>query len=143
MRAIVKYISTFMLGAITSLLIVLSSIGSGTLDWEYKLPNGYEMWRINSDEIVIKDIKNSTNDIEIPSFIKEFSYDEQYVLTRNVRDISYNNIFDEVYYVLDTKENKVYGPFDGIEELQDKFEEWCIQLPKKWYRTSPDPNMSR
>lgn len=132
-----------MIGSGTTLAILLSSIGPGSLDWEYKLPNGYEMWRINSNNIVIQYTDDSANKDAIPSFIKEFSYDERYVFSRNINNISNNDIFEEVYYILDTEKNKVLGPLGSIEELKSQCVELGIELPLKWYRTSPDPNMNK
>ena len=128
---------------LTSLVVTILFMSScaGTGDWTYKLPNNYEVWHINSTEILIKcaDLQNPGE--KIPSFVKEFSYDDRYVFSRNIDDVSSNNILKETYYALDTLEKKVYGPFDTIEELQKKTNEWEIELPKMWYRTSPDPNM--
>lgn len=124
------------------ILIFLTSC-AGVSDWSYKLPNGYQVWRINSGEIIIKHVGDETVDAEIPSFIKEFSYDDRYVFTRNIDDVSENNIFKETYYVLDTVEQKVYGPFESIEIMKNQAEEWQCEIPTKWYRTSPDPNMGR
>lgn len=114
---------------------------AGVSDWSYKLPNGYEVWRVNSKEVLIKYAGEETVDAGIASFVKEFSYDDRYVFTRNVDDISENSIFKETYYALDTEEQKVYGPFGSIEELQNQAAEWQCEIPRKWHRTSPDPNM--
>lgn len=124
-------------------MIIFMGSCAGTADWTFELPNGYEVWHINSSEILIKcaDIENPGE--KIPSFVKEFTYDERYVFSRNIEDISSNNVLNEVYYALDTLEKKVYGPFESIEELQKKTDEWDIELPNRWYRTSPDPNLSR
>ena len=143
MKNIIKYIFVFMIGSGTTLAILLSSIGPGSLDWEYKLPNGYEIWRINSNNIVIQHTDDSANKDAIPSFIKEFSYDKRYVFSRNINNISNNDIFEEVYYILDTEKNKVLGPLGSIEELKSQCVELGIELPLKWYRTSPDPNMNK
>lgn len=120
-------------------LWLTSCAGAG--DWIYKLPNSYEVWHINSTEILIKCVDLENPGEKIPSFVKEFSYDERYVYSRNVEDVSSNNIVKEIYYALDTLEKKVYGPFNSIEELQKKTDEWDVELPKRWYRTSPDPNL--
>lgn len=116
---------------------------AGTGDWTYRLPNDYEVWHVNSGEILIKSVNLENSGEKIPSFVKEFSYNERYVFSRNVEEISKNNIFDEIYYALDTQEKKVYGPFENIYELQKQAEEWGGKLPEKWYRTSPDPNISK
>ena len=124
---------------IVSALFLTSCAGNG--DWSYKLPNDFEVWHINSKEIIIKYVGEDIVEANIPSFVKEFSYDDRYVFTRNIDNISDDNIFEEKYYVLDTNERKVYGPFDNIEEMQNQAYELQCSIPKKWYRTSPDPNM--
>lgn len=121
-------------------MLILTSC-AGVSDWSYKLSNDYEVWRINSKDIIIKYVGEETVEAEIPSFIKEFSYNDRYVFTRNVDDISENCILKEKYYALDTEEQKLYGPFESLEEMQDKAKEWRCDIPEKWYRTSPDPNM--
>ena len=121
--------------------ILLLASCAGVSDWSYELPNNYEVWRINSNYIIIKYVGKETVDANIPSFVKEFSYDDRYVFTRNIDNISNNNIIEEKYYMLDTKERKVYGPFDNLEKLKSQTSELHCQIPVKWYRTSPDPNM--
>ncbi len=128
---------------INLILVLFLASCAGVSDWSYKLPNGYEVWRINSKEIIIKYVGDETVDAEIPSFVKDFSYDDRYVFTRNIDDISQNNIFEETYYALDTESQKVYGPFENIEEMQSQAQEWQCEIPQKWYRTSPDPNMEK
>lgn len=125
------------------ILVLFLTSCADVSDWSYKLPNSYEVWRINSKEIIIKYVGDETVDAEIPSFVKEFSYDDRYVFTRNIDDISQNNIFKETYYALDTEKQKVYGPFENIEEMQNQAQEWQCEIPQKWYRTSPDPNMEK
>lgn len=131
---------SILIGVFAMVLFLTSC--AGTSDWSYKLPNKYEVWHINSNEILIKCVDLEESGEKIPSFVKEFSYDERYVFSRNVEDVVSNNIVDETYYVLDTLEKKVYGPFDSVEELQKKALELDVEIPKKWYRTSPDPNLS-
>ena len=116
-----------------------SCVGAG--DWVYQLPNGYEVWHVNSSEILIKYVKDENNADGIPSFVKEFSYDDRYVFSRNISDVENNNIAEEVYYLLDTQEKTTYGPFDTLNELLQVINEQNIEFPKKWFRTSPDPNI--
>ncbi len=131
--------------SLISFLVVIIFISScaGTGDWIFELPNDYEVWHINSREILIKctDLENPGD--KIPSFVKEFSYDDRYVFSRNIDSVSSNNVLNETYYTLDTLEKKVYGPFESIEELQKQADEWNVEIPERWYRTSPDPNMSK
>ena len=129
---------------ITVLVVfVLTGCGAGISDWSYQLPNDYEVWRINSNSIIIKDMSSHKNVSEISGFVKEFAYDDRYVFTRNVESIEDNNVFDEKYYILDTEEKNVYDACDSVDELKNLAENLEIELPIKWYRTSPDPNMSK
>lgn len=124
-------------------IFLLTGCGAGVSDWSYQLPNNYEVWRINSNNIIIKDMNTQKNVDEISGFVKEFSYDSRYVFTRNVDSIESNNIFDEKYYVLDTEEKKVYDSCNSVDELNELAEKLEIEIPVKWYRTSPDPNFSK
>ena len=130
---------------LTSFLVafILTGCGAGVSDWSYQLPNNYEVWRINSNSIIIKDMSSQKNVSEISGFVKEFSYDARYVFTRNVESIEDNNVFDEKYYILDTEEKKIFDVCDSVDELKNLAEDLEIELPTKWYRTSPDPNMNK
>lgn len=122
-----------------SLVLIFTSC-AGVSDWSYKLPNNYEVWGINSKEIMVKYVGDKTVNAEIPSFVKEFAYDYRYVCSRNIESIDENNIFSEEYYILDTEEQKLYGPYATQTEFESALEEMKISLVK-WYRTSPDPNV--
>ena len=71
------------------IVVIMLSGCAGTSDWSYELPNNYEVWRINSDGIIIKNLNTQNNVDKISGFIKEFSYDTRYVFTRNVESIIY------------------------------------------------------
>lgn len=136
-----KYVLIFLGGMLCTIIILLNFIGPGRDDWSYKLPNEYEVSKINSNEIIVECVSVITNNnVKIPSFVKEFSYNDRFVCTRNILSINENNIFNEAYYILDTKEKVLYGPYDSIIEFKNKLDEFEIVV-EKWYRTSPDPNM--
>lgn len=120
-------------------LIALLTSCAGTGDWSFELSNGYEVWHINSDEILVVYTGEDQNAAEIPGFVKEFAYNDRYVFTRNVKDIKQNNILDEVYYILDMQEKTLYGPIGSLEELTSKTESLEIKMPTVWHRTSPSP----
>lgn len=126
-------------------LLILFCMNScaGISDWDYSLPGGYAIWRINSSRIVIRNIDAKKDIDEISGFIKEFSYDSRYVFTRNVDSIEDNNIFREKYYIFDTEENVVYDVCNSTEELKELVLNLGIDIPVKWYRTSPDPNQTK
>lgn len=134
----IKYILTFLGGILCTIIILINCIGPGLNDWSYELMNGYEVAHINSEEIVVTCADN--NNAKIPSFVKEFSYNDRFVCTRNILSIHENNVFNEVYYILDTEEKVLHGPFNSMEEFKNKLVEFKI-VPEKWYRTSPKPNL--
>ena len=122
------------------LLVFASCMGPGLNDWSFILPNGFEVCHINSNEIlIIQRSSGGANTIVIPSFVKEFCYNERYVCTRNVDDICENNIFREVYYLLDTLEAEVIGEYDQLGDLESALLDMNITDLGDWLRTSPAP----
>ena len=114
---------------------------AGTGDWTYKLPNEYEVWRMNANEILVKYVGEEIGVVGIPSFVKEFAFNGQYVFTRNISDITENDICKEEYYILDTKERKLYDHIMDFDEMKELADVLGTTVPQKWYRTSPDPNI--
>lgn len=124
--------------SIALLCFVVSSC-AGTNDWSVALPNNFEVWHINSKDIKIVYTGDATDVKGIPTFIKEFSFNDRYVCTRNVDRIEENNIFAETYYILDTEDKMVYGPYDSISALLTSADKLQFEGPTNWYRTSPEP----
>lgn len=127
---------------IISIFIILITITScaGTSDWDFDLPNDFQVWHINSKNIKIVYTGAENIDVEVPSFIKEFAIEKEYVFTRNVDNIESNNILDEKFYILNTKNKVLYGPYKTVEELESLSENMGIEFPDYWYRSSPNPN---
>lgn len=140
------FIFTFI---IISFFMMSSCIGAGYSDWSYELPHEFELWHINSKEIKIVYVGDSPligtkgeKTLGIPSFVKEFAYNERYICTRNIVNIDENNINNEVYYILDTQNAVTYGPYDNINAFNEAMTEFNIADLGYWKRTSPDPNMN-
>ena len=125
-----------------ALLCFCISSCSGTNDWNFALPNDFEVWHINSTDIKIVYTGDEADIRGIPSFIKEFSFNNRYVCTRNVDKIEENNIFEEIYYILDTEDKIVYGPYDSISEFCASVDKLSFEIPMRWYRTSPTPSLN-
>ncbi len=126
------------------LLIVVSfflTSCAGLSDWSFELPNDYEVWHINSKEIKILYVEGNGNSGKevIPSFVKEFAYDNRYVYTRNIVNITENNILAEQYYFLDTISQIVEGPYDSLDDLKNCATEKGVEIPNRWHRTSQPP----
>ena len=109
------------------ILVILSfssCIGAGLSDWKYELPNEYEMWHVSSKNIKIGLTSSDKNSltlfngknelIGIPPTIVAFSYTTRYVfaIVKPNTDIEIPDIENNVhYYVLDTLNKNVKGPF--------------------------------
>lgn len=124
------------------LMAYLSACGSGYLDWDYELPNGYRISRNNGNCIYLEGNEALyQNECRIGyQFVKEFAYDERYIFTRQIDEISTNNVFDEIYYIIDTDNNMIYGPYFNIQDLKKIALDSEIQIPTRWYSTIGDPN---
>lgn len=142
--------------SIASILIVmitfLGCVGAGLSDWKLKLPNNYEMWHINSRQIVIgyastQDSLSWTNTegklIGIEAHIIEFCYNDRFVGAKQVKIEGENQKTIEklpiTFYLLDTKDQKVYGPFKTEEEFVEKYKNLSISELSNWEKTNPAP----
>ena len=112
-------------------------------DWAYKLPNEYEIWHINSRSIVCgkKKTTNSINTL-IGGFISAFCYNKNIVVLQQVdvpTDISEPiDTSKPVYYIIDTINDKLYGPFTA-DEYEDKINEFKTNGLTDWIYTVPTP----
>ena len=107
-------------------------------NWYIRLINGYEIWHTDENKIeigLVKDYDNSKglliywnyNLIGIPSKIIKFSIFNPYISAIVLPQESNNkkdnqNIFEE-YYILDTIEQKVFGPM-----AENEYEKYIIDL---------------
>ncbi len=112
-------------------------------DWRYKLPNNYEIWRVNSREIVLGELESEYSlATVVDEYISEFCYNERYVCVKRV-DVP-EDLNEEIdtsnpeYYIVDTAEDIPYGPYD-INEFYDKKEELQITGLSSWIATKPRP----
>ncbi len=127
----ISLVVLFFLFLIVALLIA-RGIGPGMSDWSLKLPNNYEMWHINPQNIMIgykdsqytiKTVDNKGRNIGIPGDVIEFCYNDRYVGAKQV-NIPTNpkkgvDTSNPRYYLLDTLEQKVYGPFLNVSQFDD------------------------
>ena len=112
---------TLLLLLIITLLLLCSCASPGTQDWSYPLPNDYEIWRINSKSIVIgyKDPNSTGLDTSqgIDEYVFEFCYNERFVCAKQIgvpRESHRPTRGDNPsYYVIDTLNQEVFGPFDS------------------------------
>ena len=116
---------------------------AGLSDWEYELPQGYCIIRVNSCDIHI----GSNNGVKVDRFIVSFCYNDRYVCAKRV-EVSENDSYDDImsmvpddafYCIVDTITNKVY---DRLNTKQ--FEELCTELEVynlcDWIDTTTKPD---
>lgn len=144
MKKILSVILLFIFGLNFSACYSSNNNQVNNNDWSYALPNDYEIWHINSREIVCGK-KNTENSIlyVVSKYITEFCYNDSFVCLKRV-DVP-ENIYQEIdmtapdYYIVDTVENETYGPFDK-EQYQRKIDKLTITGLSSWIKTTPRPN---
>lgn len=134
---------------ITCLILIIVSLTCFTAcpaltDWEYKLPNNYKVVHINIDDIHLSKERPSGNggDAIVGRFILEFCNNDRYVGVKRVSDEGYDSFdIDEAdltkleYYIVDTLEDAVYGPFTE-EEYNEQLSVLQINDLGDWIKTS-------
>lgn len=130
------------------LIVILTSCGAGWQDWEYDhLPNDYEIWRINSEDIVLMKNKGSTERV-INRYILEFCYNDSYIGIKKImvdENIPYHEVYIEEldatnpsYFLVDTVNDTVMGPYTS-EEYTIKIKDLEIESMCDWIKTVPKP----
>ena len=60
--------------------ILMLAFSQAFQDWTYdKLPNGYEIWHINSEDISLIKTDGDSSDLRIDRYILEFCYNDSYI----------------------------------------------------------------
>ena len=97
----------------------------GLNDWRYKIINNYEIWHINSNEIVIGYVIDNENSLSIhennkadgrligiPQKVIEFCNNEKFICAKVVLKKNFvvyqENYKDILYYIVDTEDKIVY-----------------------------------
>lgn len=115
---------------VLSLLVLLAGCfglgGSG--DWDYPLPNGYVVMRINAVDIILGQQEKTYSVGEvIPRYVAGFSFNKRFVGVKRLpieggMDINYDEAMKLIenydpesleYYLVDTETDTVLGPFDA------------------------------
>lgn len=126
--------------------LLLCSCG-GLQDWEYDLlPNNYEIWRINSEDIAL--VKNDGSICVINRYILEFCYNDSYIGIKKImvdESVPYHEVYIEEmdatnpsYFLVYTVNDTVMGPYTS-EEYAIKIKELEIESMCDWLKTVPKP----
>ena len=115
-------------------------------DWSVHLPNDYEIWRINSKDIVlVKDPPAGTSDTIVSNYINAYCYDQRYIGLWCAKDGPDDllGVAPELdrFYLVDTQEDLLYGPFTPTE-----YDAICLEKDlsgfNDWTKTYPAPEES-
>lgn len=115
-------------------------------DWAYDLPNDYTIWHINSKEIVLGHY-NTANSIStvIEDTILRFCYNDCFVCIQiNNRDgatRSQNSSDMACYYIINTNDGAVHGPFTWS-EYEESLVVYEVNNLTDWISTKPAPEGS-
>lgn len=110
-----------------SMLTAISLFGcAGLADYNTKLGGGYELWRVNSWEIVICRVdpqRPALGDSVIEAFVSEVAFNHQYIFARQLvldRENSPPVDLDgePVYYIITLASGEISGPMTAEEFLQ-------------------------
>lgn len=129
--------------------ILLLAFSQAFQDWTYdKLPNGYEIWRINSEDISLIKTDGDSSDLRIDRYILEFCYNDSYIGIKRLM-IDENLPYQEAhiedmdasnpsYYLVDTVNDVVMGPYTA-EEYENQIKALKIDTMCDWIKTVPMP----
>lgn len=111
--------------AILLIVVILFALTgcAGIGDWSYKIGNNYELWHFNSKDIcIIKVDSESGGTSVLTDYIKEFRYNERYLLLKAIKrerieqystQMSMKKILEDVskdeidYYIIDMSKDKI------------------------------------
>jgi hypothetical protein len=129
--------------------ILMLAFSQAFQDWTYdKLPNGYEIVHVNSEDIELDKADGDSLDIKIDRYILEFCYNDSYIGIKrlmiddnlpyqeaHIEDIDASN---PSYYLVDTVNDVVMGPYTA-EEYENQIEALKIDTMCDWIKTVPMP----
>lgn len=108
-KRILFIIIFFIIGLLFVLFITRKKVNT----WVYDLPNNYEIVKKSETEVILE-----SDNIKITDYIAEFAYSESYVVLRCF--ISETSSIR--YYIIDTKNNIKYGPYDDLSTYESVYD---------------------
>lgn len=114
-----------------TIIMALTKIGLGTGDWKYELKNNYQIWRVNSKEIIIGKEEDGVLTPSINENVVKFKYNDNFVV------IGINNDFKEdnlKYYIINLDTDKIIGPLNEKDLTNQD-----TNITMDWIKTKPTP----
>jgi len=134
---------------VTVLVIIVVSFTScsGLNDWEYSLPGGYAVIKINSQNVVFSKVE-SDGTILLSRFITDFCYNDSYIALKRIPmdNIDRNEMIDIdsydlsmiEYYLVNIESDELLGPFN-FDEYTEKIVEFKVGELCEWTNTKSRP----
>ena len=113
-------------------------------NWTYdKLPNDYEIWYFDSENIDLAKVHSNGNggSIIIDGYISAFCYNDQYIgIIRISKEKTMDGTTESIteYYLINTSADEVFGPYE-LERYESYCEELGIEDMGEWINTNPRP----
>lgn len=118
-----------------TIIMALTKIGLGTGDWKYELKNNYQIWRVNSKEIIIGKEEDGVLTPSINENVVKFKYNDNFVL------VGTNNNFNEdnlKYYIINLDTDEIIGPLNE-KDLSNQ----DTSITMDWIKTKPAPKYAK
>lgn len=118
------------------------STGIKNNDWTVSLPNNYEVWHINSTQIVCgKRASQYGLHTVVDAFVAAYCCNDRYIgliQCDTAPDSENDELYDGHYYIIDSLHDTVYGPMND-EEYSDRTNSLNICDMSDWTPTKPRP----
>ena len=112
--------------------------------WIYDLPNNYKVRKTNNENVTIgveidKDFytEYQNKKVGIAEYIAEFQYNSQFVGVKALK-VKEENV-SVLFYLIDTKEQSVYGPYGDEESYLAASGVWSNEGLGNWITTTEVP----
>lgn len=141
-----------LLGCLLFIVILLFSgcigiVSSMNNDYIYPLPNDYEIWMLNLRQIefVLRINDNEAHPV-LADYILAFEHNNRYVGLKALANPEWEqnsptplNQEDSCYYLFDTEERILYGPYASEREYFIAKDELLFETIDQWIPTYPMP----
>lgn len=118
-----------------TIIMALIKIGLGTGDWKYELKNNYQIWRVNSKEIIIGKEEDGMLTPSINENIVKFKYNDNFVVVGVNNNFNENNL---KYYIITLDTDEIIGPLNEKDLTNQD-----TNITMGWIKTKPAPKNAK
>lgn len=130
----------FIIGAITIYFITIPKVEK----WTYNLPNNYAIKKTSDTNVVLGkyidgkfQLKLDDKEKGIEDYIAEFSYSDNYISLKCLESTAKS--LKVKFYIIDTKNNNIYGPYQDEQTYNLVAEEIIDEELNNWIETIKTP----